>query len=163
MSIGMTTSAIIFGSAVPLKIRLPGKSGDADFTAAYHACLAGQPVPKQGVAITRPIIDRKSLRWLCQQYLTNRHFQNLDVKTRRPRQSILTQLCDLPVSDTSKAKIGDVPFEDIHSKAIRRIRDRHADRPEATIGSRASRLCLSGQLRKNTARTIRPRMCQKLK
>lgn len=73
-------------------VRLPGKPGDADFMAAYHACLAGQPLPPQHVPEIRqvvPVTDRKSLRWLCQQYLTSRQFQALDVKTRRPRQSIL--------------------------------------------------------------------------
>jgi integrase len=116
-----------------IKIRLPGKLGDAEFTAAYHACLAGQPIPTAAPTIRQivPVTDKKSLRWLCQQYLTSRQFKALDVKTRKPRQSILAQLCELQAAAADKVKIGDIPFEDVHSKAIRRIRDRHADRPEA--------------------------------
>ena len=119
----------------PRKIRLPGRPGDADFMAAYHACLAGQPLPAQQhlpeIRQVIPVTDRKSLRWLCQQYLTSGLFQRHDVKTRRPRQSILNQLCDLPISDTNPKKMGEAPFEELHSKAIRSIRDRKADTPEA--------------------------------
>lgn len=116
------------------KIRLPGKFGDAEFMAAYHACLAGLPLPAPHMPSIKqivPVTDRKSLRWLCQQYLTSRHFRGLDVKTRKPRQSILAQLCDLPISDSNAKKMGEAPFEELHSKAIRRIRDRKADAPEA--------------------------------
>lgn len=119
---------------MPSKIRLPGRPGDADFMAAYHACLAGQPLPPKynpEIKQIAPVTDRKSLRWLVQQYLTSRHFQALDVKTRRPRQSILTQLCEQPVSEANRKKMGEAPFEELHSKAIRRIRDRKADTPEA--------------------------------
>jgi integrase len=115
----------------PSRTRLPGKPGDAEFMAVYHACLTGAPLPSREPAIVQPVTDRKSLSWLCQQYLTSRHFQALDVKTRRPRQSILAQLCELPLSDTNLKKIGNVPFDEIHSKAIRRIRDRKAETPEA--------------------------------
>jgi|EndMetStandDraft_5_1072996.scaffolds.fasta_scaffold33663_1 integrase len=119
----------------PRKIRLPGKPGDADFMAAYHACLAGQPLPVQRhapeIRQIVPVTDRKSLRWLCQQYLTSRCFQDLDIKTRRPRQSILNQLCELPISETNRQKMGEAPFEELHAKAIRRIRDRKAHTPEA--------------------------------
>lgn len=119
----------------PRKIRLPGKPGDADFMAAYHACLAGQPLSAQRhepeIRQIIPVTDRKSLRWLCQQYLTSRLFRGYDVKTRRPRQSILNQLCELPISDTNPKKMGEAPFDELHSKAIRRIRDRKADTPEA--------------------------------
>lgn len=37
----------------------------------------------------------------------------------------------MPISDTNRKKIGEGPFEELHSKAIRRIRDRRADTPEA--------------------------------
>lgn len=117
------------------RIRLPGRPGDPDFMAAYHACLTGQPLPAQKhtpeIRQVLPAADRKSLRWLCQQYLVSRDFLARDVKTRRPRQSILAQLCELPISDTNRKKMGEAPFEELHSKAIRRIRDRKAETPEA--------------------------------
>jgi integrase len=103
--------------------------------AAYSACVGGQPLPAKGrlpeIYQVIPVTDQKSLRWLCQQYLTSRHFLGLDVKTRRPRRSILTQLCEPPISDTNSKKLGEAPFEELHSKAIRRIRDRRAPTPEA--------------------------------
>jgi integrase len=117
------------------KIRLRGKPGDAEFMAAYQACLAGEPLPQAPVkAQIRPVIpitDRKSLRWLVAQYLTSPQFLRLDEKTRRPRRRILEKICELPISDTNRRKIGDAPFEEMTSKAVRRIRDRKAETPGA--------------------------------
>jgi integrase len=116
------------------KIRLYGTPGSPEFMEAYHACLAGEPLPPRHVPTIRqiaPVTDRKSFRWLCQQYLNSRHFKALDVKTRKPRQSILSQICEMPISETNRKKIGEVPFDEMHSKAIRRIRDRKAETPEA--------------------------------
>ena len=115
--------------------RMPGSPGEADFMAAYHACLEGREPPQAKCTTSTqqitPVTDRKSFRWLCQQYLTSRTFQGLDVKTRKPRLSILNQICELEISDSNKKKIGEVPFEDLHSRAVRRIRDRKAETPEA--------------------------------
>lgn len=119
------------------RIRLPGNIGDAEFMAAYHACLAGQPVPvaephKPEIKQVVPITDRKSLRWLCQQYIASQAFLALDPKTRRPRQLILSHICEMPLSDTHRnKKIGDAPFEEMPSSAVRRIRDRKAGTPQA--------------------------------
>ena len=115
------------------KTRLPGKPGDAEFTACYDACLNGQPVPETKAIHGKitPVTDRKSFAWLCQQYLASPFFRGLDEKTWRPRVSILNHICDLPISETNRTKIGEAPFADMHSKAIRRIRDRKADTPEA--------------------------------
>lgn len=119
---------------LPNKIRLRGQPGDAAFMADYHACLEGKQLPKGHKASVRqivPVTDRRSLSWLCQQYLTSRKFQALDVKTRKARQTIFNQLCHLPISETNRKKIGDAPFVEMPSKAIRRIRDRKAETPQA--------------------------------
>lgn len=115
------------------KIRLPGQPGSIEFMTAYHAALGGQPAPVHAPSIKQiePVSDRKSLRWLCQLYLNSTHFKALDDKTRKPRTSILNQLCELPISETVSKKMGEAPFEDLHSKAIRRILDRKAETPEA--------------------------------
>lgn len=92
----------------PKRVRLPGKPGDPEFMAAYHACLNGQPLPAQKhtplIRQVTPTTDRKSLGWLCQQYFLSREFHSLDVKTRRPRRSILEQLCELSISETNRMK-----------------------------------------------------------
>src|SRR6185503_9804552 len=119
------------GKGTP-KIRLPGPRHSAEFMAAYHACLEGRPVPTANVAPpVRPATDSKSVRWLCQQYLAHHAFTGLDVKTRRPRQSILVQMCDLPFGETARLKVGDAPFAEMPSRVIRRIRDLKAETPEA--------------------------------
>jgi integrase len=116
----------------PKKIRLPGKPFDEDFMNAYHACLSGKPLPAANKAtLIRPSIDPKSMNWLCQQYLASHQFKALDIKTRMPRRSILEQFCELSISDEDSTKLGTLPFEDFHSRAIRRVRDRKTDTPEA--------------------------------
>ena len=117
--------------SAPRKIRLPGQPGASEFMAAYHACLAGAPLPATAAPPVLPAADAKSVRWLCQQYLAHHAFKDLDVKTRRPRQSILQQMCDMPFSEAGKMRVGDAPFAEMPSRVIRRIRDRCADRPEA--------------------------------
>lgn len=115
------------------KIRLPGARHSEEFMAAYHACLAGRPMPgaKLHTPPPRPAVDGKSVRWLCQQYLAHHTFTGKDVKTRKPRQSILAQMCDLPLEPGSRLKVGDAPFAEMPSRAIRRIRDLKAATPEA--------------------------------
>jgi integrase len=114
------------------KIRLPGQRGSEEFMAAYHACLAGKALPsaKPAASVVRPATDSKSVRWLCQQYLAHHTFTGLDVKTRRPRQSILAQICDLQFGETGNRKVGDAPFAEMPSRVIRRIRDLKAETPE---------------------------------
>lgn len=118
--------------SAPRKIRLPGTPGGAEFMAAYHACERGLSLPAVAAApAMRPAVNEKSVRWLCLQYMAHHAFTGLDVKTRKPRQSILQQLCDLPFPETGKMRVGDAPFAEMPSRVIRRIRDRKAATPEA--------------------------------
>ena len=116
------------------KIRIRGNPGDATFMADYHACLSGAPLPERSkpqLRQIRPVTDSKSLGWLCQQYIHHHTFKDLDDKTRKPRISILNQLCAMPLAEGSLKKLGDLPFEEMPSKVIRRIRDSKADTPSA--------------------------------
>jgi hypothetical protein len=101
--------------------------------AGYQACLAGQPLPAKRSAPAKltNVTDGKSFAWLCQQYFASTFFRSLDEKTRKPRVSILNQICELRISETNEKKIGDASFASMHSKAVRRIRDGKADTPEA--------------------------------
>ncbi len=115
------------------KIRLPGLPGSDDFMAAYRAALAGRPLPEivKAAPAVKPITDRRSFSWLCQQYIHSPQFATLDeVKTRRPRVAILNAICAMPIGDGAKSpKVGDAPFAEMPSRVVRRIRDRKADTP----------------------------------
>lgn len=117
---------------LPAKIRLPGVPGSEGFQRAYEALFAGRPLPQQ--AGTRLLAERAAsttLRWLCQQYLASPEFKRLDVKTRTSRDRLLATICDLPISPENPALIGSVPFAELTSKNIRRLRDRKSATPEA--------------------------------
>lgn len=115
------------------KVRLPGNPGDLLFINTYHALLHGmtppRAQPRPTVREVRPITDRKSLGWLCQQYFRHNAFTSLDDKTRKPRISILEQICAIRVQ--GGGTIGERPFEEVTSKLIRRIRDNKSDTPAA--------------------------------
>jgi hypothetical protein len=55
----------------------------------------------------------------------------MDVKTRTNRERLLGTICSLVISPTNPALIGEVPFAEMTSKNIRRLRDRKADTPMA--------------------------------
>jgi integrase len=114
------------------KIRLPALPGSEEFMRAYEALLAGRPLPQKNQ--NRPIAAKASsgsLRWLFDQYLAIPEFKQLDVKTRNNRNRILSTICALRISDTNPGLIGEVPFAELTTKHIRRIRDRKAETPQA--------------------------------
>ena len=114
------------------KTRLPGRPGSEEFRLAYEALLIGKPAPQVGGPIS--LAERAasaSLRWLCQQYLASPEFKRLDIKTRTNRARLLATICNLPISPSTNAPIGSVPFAELTSKNIRRLRDRKSDTPEA--------------------------------
>lgn len=114
------------------KTRLPGIPGSPEFLAAYGALIAGHPLPAPMKPIGPAITNRESFAWLCQKYLSHWKFrEKLDTKTKTQRISILTQICQLTMAEGDPLKIGDAPFADMPSKAIRRIRDRKSDTPHA--------------------------------
>lgn len=115
----------------PQKIRIPGRPGSDEFMSAYQACLEGLPIPSRKTAPERPITDSNSLRWLCQQYFASRAYKALNASTQSRRRSVLSAICEQPISDTNAKPIGDAPFSTMTTKAVRRIRDRRADQPGA--------------------------------
>jgi len=112
------------------KTRLPGSPGTDEFMRAYEALLAGNPIPTG--KWQKPVlgkVDATSLRWLFLRYLASPEYKQLDVKTRDARRHILTAISDLPISETNRKPIGDLPFTELTAKSVRRIRDRKADTP----------------------------------
>jgi integrase len=118
---------------LPHKIRLPGLPGSAEFMQVYQNCLNGQhaaatPPPK------KPVNEQKSLQWLCAQYFASAEFKQLENTTRKRRRTILEGVCCEQASDDNPKLIGTLPFATIPPRAVRRLRDRKAELPEAANG-----------------------------
>src|SRR5262249_36125011 len=64
-------------------------------------------------------------------YFASAEFRSLDPRTQRTRRGILERTCREPVAPGAKETFADFPLSRMTSKAIRILRDRKADYPEA--------------------------------
>jgi integrase len=122
------------------KICLKAPLGSEEFLAEYRAALSGAVPEKKRAATTddrpkRAAAAPASLRWLVEEYYRRcAEFKQLDEKTtRHARALILDMLCEEPVSPENNdlRKTGTLPFASITVKAVRLMRDRKLDTPEA--------------------------------
>jgi site-specific recombinase XerD len=99
----------------------------------YQSCLNGQQ-PTATQSPKKPVNEQKSLQWLCAQYFASAEFKQLENTTRRRRRTILEGVCCEQASDDNPKLIGTLPFATIPPRAVRRLRDRKAELPEAANG-----------------------------
>jgi integrase len=118
---------------LPRKIRLPGLPGSAEFMQVYQNCLNGQH-PAAAQLPKKPVNEQKSLQWLCAQYFASAEFKQLENTTRKRRRTIIEGVCCAQASDDNPKLIGTLPFATIPPRAVRRLRDRKAELPEAANG-----------------------------
>lgn len=113
------------------KIRLPGQPGSDEFMAAYQAAFAGAPLPATETTPGRlaiSVASTGSLRWLCDRYMMSPEFkQKLATPTQKRRASALNSICREALSSDRPIPIGDLPYNQITPRSIRRLRDRRAD------------------------------------
>jgi integrase len=111
------------------KIRIHGVPWTPSFMSQYQAALGGPNV----VAMLPPEVPTQktgNLSWLCDKYYDSAEFKELDaVLTKPSRTRLLNRICKLPTKPNSKILFGGVPVAQFTSKAVRVIRDRHADTP----------------------------------
>lgn len=119
------------------KIRLHGTPWGSEFMAAYQAAIDGTPVPsptavvKPGPPIRKPA-GEGTWRHLCERYFAAPEFTTgLDARTRKVRRSILELTFEEPIAPGSPLKFADFPLARFTPKAVRALRDRRADAPEA--------------------------------
>lgn len=105
------------------KIRLRAAPGSPEFNLQYNAALAGTYDPK-------PAIHQNTYQWLCNQYFTSPKYAELDPRTQRTRRQILEHTFDEVIADGS-CRFGQVELEYFTSKAVRDLRNRKQDKPEA--------------------------------
>lgn len=106
------------------KIRLRAAPGTLEFLAEYKA--ASEVAEPQGVAL-KP----RTYRWLLTQYLASSEFRSLDPRTQRTRRGILEATCCEPIQPGAKQTFADFPLNRLNSKAVRVLRDRKGELPEA--------------------------------
>lgn len=111
------------------KVRIHGVPWTPSFMSQYQAALGGPNV----VAMLQPSIPIQktgNFSWLCDQYYDSAEFKELDAELTKPsRMRLLKRICKLPTAPSSKVLFGAVPLPQFGSKAVRTIRDRHADTP----------------------------------
>lgn len=109
------------------KVRMPDKPWSPAFMEHYHKLLGGEavvhPVPQTG----------DTLRWLVDRYLASSEFRRLNLRTQRVRRQILEACLDEPINEARPTgdKYAELPLKHVTGKAIRVLRERKADAPEA--------------------------------
>jgi integrase len=117
------------------RIPMP-RPGTPEFIIAYEKAVAGE-VPPEILArrnARRPAskrVEPRTLRWLCHLYLASPEFKRLEARTQRVRRQILEHCLQEPTAPGAETRFEDFPIERMTAKAIRVLRDRKGDAPEA--------------------------------
>jgi integrase len=115
------------------KVCLKQPIGSAEFLTEYKLAFAGRALadaPAQKLVRARAI--NGSLRWLVERYYDeSEDFSLLDSRTKHVRRMTLDAICALPTSDDDPTPIGTLDFAGMPPLAVRRIRDRKTNAPEA--------------------------------
>lgn len=114
------------------KIRMRQALGTEAFRQEYKRAWDGKTAPEKTLRDAGP----DSLSWLVQRYVTLcGEFKGLKARTRHVRRRILDRLCLEPVAEDDPTPVGSLPFRSVTSPAIRALRDRKAETPEAANAS----------------------------
>lgn len=114
------------------KIRIREQPGTPAFRAAYDAAFSGPPPAPTKPRDARP--SAGTFRWLCVSYFASAEFRRLDSRTQAVRRGIVEHCCREPIAPGAAETFAEVPLERFTSRAVRVLRDRKADFPEAANG-----------------------------
>ena len=117
------------------KVRIRSAPGSVEFAAEYEAALALSQTPRAAPTndpLKTPVPN--TWRWLCVGYMQSAEFKALDPRTQRVRRGILQGTCDEKIAPNSGRACADVPVPEFTPEAVRVLRDRKADLPEAANG-----------------------------
>jgi site-specific recombinase XerD len=114
------------------KVRIRATPGTPDFEAAYHQALAGSDARAE---VANDDIRARpkpgTWRWLCVQYWSSVDFAQLDTSTQRVRRRILESTLAEPIAPGAMETFADFPISRMTAKAVRVLRDRKAELPDA--------------------------------
>jgi len=112
------------------KFRCAEKPGTEQFDRAYHEWLkqseAGEFKPEPSGA-PKP----GTFRWLAIEYFKSAPFKQLDPRTQRVTWLIVEKCFVEQIAPGAQEVFGDCPLERFDARAVRILRDRRMDRPEA--------------------------------
>ena len=112
------------------KLRVRAAIGSAEFDEIYHEWMQGAaPKLARQTRPHKPI--EQSLRWLVVQYYGSVAFKALDPRTQHVTRLIVDKIMVEPIAPNSAFQFGNCPLDRFDAKAVRIIRDRRADRPDA--------------------------------
>lgn len=117
------------------KVRIRSAPGSVAFSEEYAAALAASetpPTPEANDPLRPPL--HGTLRWLCVEYMKSAAFKGLDPRTQSGRRGILNHILDEKESPSSERVFADVPISAFGADAMRVLRDRKGDLPEAANG-----------------------------
>jgi integrase len=116
------------------KVRIREAPGTPAFMVRYTALLKSGSAAGEGenapVGRARP----GTFKWLIEQYKRSQTFKSLDPETQRVRARILEHCCDEKVTPARPELFRDFPIHRLTTKALRVLRDRKSDFPEAANG-----------------------------
>ncbi|MFO1149095.1 MAG: site-specific integrase [Alsobacter sp.] len=116
------------------KIRLEGVPWSEPFMEQYRAALSAHEVnPKQDAPpVGKPA--QGTLGWLVPRYFACASFRRLDARTQRVRRQILQACLDEPTKPGAAHTFSHFPLSRLTPAAVRILRDRKLEKPEAANG-----------------------------
>ena len=117
-----------------LKIRLRHKPGTEEFAAEYASAVGRAGGRDNNDVQLLSTHKAGTLRWLCISYFKSPEFERLDESTQRARRRILESCLVETIAPAADEIFADFPLKRITTKALRVLRDRKANLPEAAIG-----------------------------
>ncbi len=116
------------------KIRLRAKPSTSEFQAEYDAALDATSTDISVMAAVRSSVEstRGTLGWLCHVYVNSVEFKTqLGERTKSVRRRIYENAMKEPIAPGAKETFRDFPLGRLSRKAIKVLRDRKAETPEA--------------------------------
>jgi site-specific recombinase XerD len=118
------------------KVRIREALGSVQFLKRYHDILRASENGELSPAVSAPSAGPRpepgTLKWLVTTYVASAAFKRqLDPITQRTRLGIFNHILDEQVRPDSKEIYANFPIDRLTTKALRVLRDRKADRPEA--------------------------------
>jgi hypothetical protein len=113
------------------KMRLREKVGSPEFHRAYQAAVAAIGGTDQTSKAKPKAPTPNSFQWLCLKFFDSTDFKLLDPTTQHVRKQVLEHTWDEPIAPGAIEKFGDFPLSRMNGKAVRVLRNRKAEFPEA--------------------------------
>lgn len=111
------------------KTRIRARPGSTEFQTAYDALLASTEAASTIGRVEGP--RPGTYQWLCMQYFRSTDFRELDPKTQHVRRQVIEHTWAEPIAPGASETFAEFPISKLSTKAVRVLRDRKRDFPQA--------------------------------